>query len=97
MTMMSVATTVPRISVGLTSDKYTGTTSEAAPIPRPTMKRPTMRIDTLGAAAIKIAPTVNRISAMIIVFLRPIESYIGPAIKLAMNEPARAKLTTNSF
>jgi hypothetical protein len=40
MTMTSTATTVPLTSTGLTSDKYTGTTKDAAPTPRPTINLP---------------------------------------------------------
>jgi len=38
--MTSTATTVPLTSNGLTSDKYTGTTNEAVPTPKPTINLP---------------------------------------------------------
>ena len=88
MTMTSTATTVPLTSTGLTSDKYTGTTKDAAPTPNPTISLPKISNGIDQAVAIKIAPIVNKTSASIRIGFLPKQSCNGPAIRAAKNAPS---------
>ena len=91
-----MATTVPLTYMGLTSLKYTGTTSEAIPTPSPTMTLPIIRAYIDPADIINMAPRVNKTSAIIITVFLPTLSLTGPAINDPMNAPNCAKLTISS-
>ena len=74
-------TRLPLISIGLASDRYTGTTIAAIPTPNytnlhtetltPTNTLPMIKTGIVGANPMTIAPAMNKISAIIIVGFLP--------------------------
>ncbi len=59
---------MPRIFLGDTSDKYSGTTKLTIPTARPTIILDNTSIAILGATALKIEPIINIIAVAIIIF-----------------------------
>ena len=88
---------MPLISTGATSERYSGTICEAMPMPKPIVSRPTIKQLIVGAKHMIAEPTVKRMSAIRIIFFRPILSEIVPEKKAPIAAPIKAIETTRAI
>ena len=87
----------PRISVGATSERYSGTVRAAAPTARPITNRKKISTPALGDSAAPMAPTVKVTAAMRMRLRLPSLSESGPATAAPSAAPIRIEATTSPF
>ena len=78
---------LPRRSVGASSDRYTGTVTEAPPTAKPRITRDGIMTARLGASTPPMVPTKKTTARMVSVFFRPRTSLSRPQTSAPIAAP----------